>query len=168
MDLDRLFELADRSRVGKRFTDADIAFVSEAIPAALRDFPNHDVPAKIGHPAGFATAGAPVGTFLNAAALLCGQKVFGKRYTGSDFFQRVEKNMAFGVMRSHFHHGYPKGTYCCAQCTLAVYPVLASGGIKYFDAKALAGDVRRLIETGGWRFARLPSAAMVRWALSNG
>jgi hypothetical protein len=47
---------------------------------------------------------------------------------------------------------------------LAVYPVLESGGIRYFDCKTLAGDVKRLIEDGGWRFANPPNERMVRWA----
>lgn len=168
MDFDRLFQLADRSRGGKRFTVADADFVREAVPAAISDLTNYEAPAKIRHPAGFTVAGAPVRTFIKAALLLCGQRVFGRRYDGSAFFQQVEKELAFGVMRSHFHHGHPKGTHCCAQCTLAVYPVLASGGIKYFDTTELAEDVRRLIESGGWRFARPPSEAMVRWSLSCG
>lgn len=165
MDFDRLFALAELAR-GRRFTNADVAFVRDAVPKALSAFPNHRLPPKFVHPAGFSVSGAPVKTFAKAALLSCGQRVFGKRYEGSDFYQQVEKELAFGIMRSHFHHGYPKGTHCCAQCTLAVYPVLASGGIKYFDAKKLAVDVKRIIETGGWRFARPPSEAMRSWSLS--
>lgn len=166
MDIDRLFALAERVRSGQRFTDADVVFVRDAVPKALSTFPNHDVPPKFVHPAGFSVSGAPVNTFVKGALLSCGQRAFGKRYEGSDFYQQVEKELAFGIMRSHFHHGYPKGTHCCAQCTLAVYPVLASGGIKYFDAKKLAEDVKRLVETGAWRFARPPSEAMRKWSLS--
>ena len=167
MDIGRLFDLADLSRSGKRLTAADVAFVREAVPERLTGFPEVELPNRFRHPAGFTVTGAPVGTFVKAAALLCGQRVFGKRCEGSDFYQNVEMDLAFGVMRSHFHHGYPKGTHCCTQCTLAVYPVLASGGIRYFDTKPLAVDVRRLIETGGWRFARRPSEAMVKWSLSE-
>ena len=48
-------------------------------------------------------------------------------------FENVERDLALGIMRSHFHHEYPKGTHCCVQCTLAVYPVLEAGAIRYFD-----------------------------------
>ena len=50
----------------------------------------------------------------------------------------MEKDLAFGIMRSHFHHGYPKGVHCCAQCTLAVIPVLEAGAIRYFDCRELS------------------------------
>ncbi len=97
MDFDRLFQLADRSRGGKRFAVDDADFVSEAVPAALRDFPNYEAPAKIRHPAGFTVEGAPVGTFMKAALLLCGQRVFGKRYEGSGFFSAGRERV--GVRR---------------------------------------------------------------------
>jgi hypothetical protein len=47
----------------------------------------------------------------------------------------------------------------------AVYPALESGAIRYFDCKTLADDVKRLIESGAWRFAKPPSEKVVRWAL---
>lgn len=167
VDYERLFGLADCARNGQRFDDADVEFVADDIPDALGEFPLVKLPSKFRHPAGFSVAGAPVRTFVQGALLSCGQKVFGKRYTGAEFYLRVEKELAFAIMRSHFHHGFPKGAHCCAQCTLAVYPVLAAGGIKYFDAKALSGDVRQLVESGGWRFARTPNGAMVKWSLSS-
>ena len=166
MDFTRLFELAEHARSGRRFEDANAAFVRDRIPEALQDFPNHSLPTKIRHPAGFTVTGAPVKTFIKGALLSCGGRVFGKRYDGSEFYWRVEKELAFRVMRSHFHHGFPKGTHCCAQCTLAVYPVLSAGGIRYFEGRSLADNVRQLVESGGWRFARPPSEAMMRWSLS--
>ena len=42
---------------------------------------------------------------------------------------------------------------------------LESGAIRYFDCKTLADDVKRLIESGAWRFAKSPSEKVVRWAL---
>ena len=50
---------------------------------------------------------------MKSALLLAGQKALGRRYGGSLFYETVEKELALGIMRSHFHHGYPKGTYCC-------------------------------------------------------
>src|SRR5262249_8642844 len=96
------------------------------------------------------------------------QKVLGKRYEGSDFYEAVERDLAFGVMRSHFHHGYPKGTHCCQQCTLAVYPVLEAGALRYFECRELAADVRRLIEGKQWRSATAPNPKMLHWALQAG
>jgi hypothetical protein len=88
-------------------------------------------------------------------------------YEGSRFYQNVEKDLAFGIMRSHFHHGYPKGTHCCVQCSLAVYPVLAAAAIRYFDCGELAEVLRHLIEGRQWRFATPPNAQMISWSLSG-
>jgi hypothetical protein len=57
-------------------------------------------------------------------------------------------------MRSHFHHGYPKGTHYCVRCTLAVYPVLEAGATRYFDCALLAEQARRIVRKRQWRFAR--------------
>jgi hypothetical protein len=70
-------------------------------------------------------------------------------------------------MRSHFHNGYPKGTHCCMQCTLAVYAALETGAMRYFDCAELAAGVRRLIEERRCRFASEPNPKMLAWALPN-
>jgi hypothetical protein len=166
MDYEQLFTIADRARSGRRLTLEESAFIRDTVPKALGATSRGDGPKRINHPGGFALSGAPVRTFVSSALLLAGQKVFGKRYDGSPFYQDVERDLAFGIMRSHFHHGYPKGTHCCVQCSLAVYPVLETGAIRYFDCAPLAQDLKRLIETGGWRFATPPNPKMVRWALA--
>ena len=79
----------------------------------------------------------------------------------------LERDLALGVMRSHFHHEYPKGTHCCVQCTLAVYPVLEARAIRYFDCATLSERVRRIVRTRQWRFARPVNAAMVQWSLGD-
>lgn len=126
-----------------------------------------NLPKVIKHPAGFSISGAPVGTFLRSALLIAGRKALGNRYGGSPFYEMVERDLAFGIMRSHFHHGYPKGTHCCVQCTLAVYPVLEVGAIRYFDCTQLATNLRRLIQRGGWRFTKPANARLTRWALGE-
>ena len=128
-------------------------------------FPQLDLPKSIRHPGGFTVSGARVGTFLRGALLIAGQKVHGKRYGDSRFHEGVEKDLAFGILRSHFHHGYPKGAHCCVQCTLAVYPVLEAGAIRYFDCAELSRDLYRIIQQGEWRFAKPANARMVNWAL---
>ena len=168
MDFDTLWTVAERARARQRLPSEDVAFVREVVPRELESFPNLDLPKAIRHPAGFAISGAPVGTFLRSALLIAGQKALGSRFGGSAFYETVEKDLAFGIMRSHFHHGYPKGTHCCVQCTLAVYPALEAGAIRYFDCGQLARDVRRLITEGGWRFGKPPNARMLHWALRNG
>lgn len=130
-------------------------------------FPRLALPKSIRHPAGFPVSGAPVGTFLRSALLIAAQKALGERFSGSAFYERVERDLAFAIMRSHFHHGYPKGTHCCGQCTLAVYPALEAGTIRYFDCRELARDVRRLIVEGKWRFVSPPDARIVRWSLGD-
>jgi hypothetical protein len=168
MDFDKLWTVAERARTRQRLPSQDIAFVREVVPRELELFPRLHLPKAIRHPAGFSVSGAPVGTFLRSVLLIAGQKALGTRFGGSAFYETVEKDLAFGIMRSHFHHGYPKGTHCCVQCTLAVYPTLEAGAIRYFDCGQLSQDVRRLITEGEWRFVKPPNPKMVRWALGNG
>ena len=64
-------------------------------------------------------------------------------------------------MRSHFHHGYPKGVHCCVQCTLAVIPVLDAGAIRYFD-------LPRVVRSGQAsgppaQVDDLPDASILEW-----
>ena len=164
VDFDTLWRVADRARLRGGLSEEDVAFVRDVVPVELEAFPRLKLPKAIRHPAGFSIAGAPVGTFLRSALLIAGQTALGNRYAGSPFYEAVEKDLAFGIMRSHFHLGYPKGTHCCAQCTLAVYPVLEAGAIRYFDRAELAKGLRRLIDDGGWRFAKPANPKLERWA----
>ncbi len=167
MDLDTLWLVADRARSQRRLRGPDAAFVRDVVPEELAAFPRLSLPKVIRHPAGFSVSGAPVGTFLRSALLVAGQKALGPRYGGSPFYETVERDLAFGIMRSHFHHGYPKGTHCCAQCTLAVIPALEAGTMRYFDCAALARDVLRLVRGGGWRFSKPGNQGLARWALGQ-
>jgi len=109
-----------------------------------------------------------VRTFVRCALLLSAQRVFGRSYhRESDFYDRVERDLALGVMRSHFHLGYPKGAFCCAPCSLALYPVLEAGAIRWFDCKPLAATVRGLVEARTWRFTKATSPRMVAWSLGT-
>jgi hypothetical protein len=167
MDLDRLWSVADVARGKAKLSQDDREFIREEVPHQFAGFPQIELPKKVRHPAGFTVSGAPVVTFTRSALLLAGRRVLGKRYDAVPFYLQAEKDLAFGIMRSHFHHGYPKGTYCCTQCTLAVYPVLKANAIKYFDCTPLAEEVHRIIERGEWRFARSPNAKMLAWSLGE-
>ena len=167
MDLDTLWVVADRARTRPRLAPEDISFVRDVAPDQFGAFPRLKLPASIRHPAGFSISGASVGTFLRGALLVSGQKALGKRFGGAEFYERVEKDLAFGIMRSHFHHGYPKGVHCCVQCTLAVMPVLEAGAIRYFDCRELSSAVRGLVRKRQWRFAKPADPRMVRWALGD-
>ncbi len=167
MDLDTLWLVAERARTKQRLAPEDVSFIRDTVPAQLAAFPELKLRARVRHPAGFSISGAPIGTFLRSALLVAGQKALGRRCGGSEFYHRVERDLAFGIMRSHFHHGYPKGTHCCVQCTLAVLPVLDAGAIRYFDCGELSRAVRRLVEQRQWRFARPVDAGMLRWAIGD-
>jgi len=119
------------------------------------------------HAAGFSISGAPVGTFVRGALLVAGQKALGRRFGGSEFYERVEQDLALRIMRSHFHNGHPKGAYCCVQCTLAVIPVLDAGAIRYFDCGELSKAVRRLVQQRRWRFSKPVDPRIMRWALGT-
>ena len=167
MDYGRLFKVAESVRSGQRLPAEDTRFIRQEIPLDLPTFPQMKPPKSIRHPGGFSVSGAPVGTFIRGALLLAGQKAFGRRYVGSDFYQRVESDLALRVMRSHFHGDAPKGAFCCKQCTLAVLPVLEANAIRYFDCRRLANDVRRIINEGEWRFATPANAKMLQWSLQT-
>jgi hypothetical protein len=167
VDIDTLWVVAERARARGPFSRDDIEFVRNTLPASLDSFLRIKPPKTIRHPGGFTVSGAPVGTFLRSALLLVGQKALGRRFAGHAFFENVERDLALAVMRSHFHHGYPKGTHCCVQCTLAVYPVLEAGAIRYFECGPLSDQVRQIVRKRQWRFARPVNAAMVRWSLGE-
>jgi hypothetical protein len=167
MDLDTLWIVADRAREKPRLAPKDVSFIRDVAPGQLDAFPKLKLPTSIRHPAGFSVSGASVGTFVRAALLVAGQKALGRRCGGSEFYERVETDLAFRIMRSHFHNGYPKGAYCCVQCTLAVIPVLEAGAIRYFDCRDLSKSVRRLVRQREWRFAKSVDPRMVRWALGD-
>lgn len=167
MDLDMLWAVADRSRGRARLDSGDVSFVRDLAPAQFASFPKMKLPAKIRHPAGFSLSGAPIGTFVRGALLVAGQKALGRRFGGAEFYERVEQDLALRIMRSHFHHGNPKGAYCCVQCTLAVIPVLEAGAIRYFDCRTLSRSVTRLVKDRKWRFAKPVDPRMVRWALTE-
>lgn len=164
MDLNHLFEIADKARAREKLTTEDVAVVrgiAREEPGSVRRIA---WPARVRHPAGFTLTGAPVGTFARSALLLAGGRVLGQRYGESAFYTGVERDLAFGIMRSHFHNGYPKGTFCCAQCTLAVLPVLDANAIRYFDGRKLAKAVRQVIVGRQWRFRTRPPQAMLEWS----
>jgi len=167
MDYDRLWAVADLARDRRSLTPDHARFIRETIPSELSAFPRIKPPTSIKHPAGFSLSGAPVGTFLRSALLLAGRKALGNRYDGAPFYEDVEKDLAFGIMRSNFHHDYPKGAHCCQQCTLAVYPVLQLGAIRYFDCADLAAAVKQLVEQRKWRFSSPPNPKLLRWSLGD-
>ena len=136
-------------------------------PHQLDAFPHLKFPASVRHPAGFSISGAPVGTFVRSALLVAGQKALGRRFGGSEFYERVEQDLALRIMRSHFHHGYPKGVHCCIQCTLAVIPVLEAGAIRYFECRELSRSVKRLVRQRQWRFSKPVDPRMLQWALGD-
>ena len=86
-----------------------------------------------------------MGTLLRSALLIAGTKALGQEVPGLAFYESVERDLAFGIMRSYFHHGYPKGAHCCVQCTLAVYPALEARTIRYFDCTGLSAH-----QSTGW------------------
>jgi len=165
MDYARLLKVADAARGRGRLAAGDVGFICETVPAELADFPKLALPKSVKHPGGFTVSGAPVGTFARSALMLAAQKALGRRFGGDAFYERVESEFAMRIMRSHFHGEAPKGAFCCKQCTLAVLPVLEADAIRWFDGKALAKAVRRLIDERAWRFNTAPNAAMLAWAL---
>ena len=166
MDFDFLWKISERAKNRQKLTQDEKIFVSDVVLEELSEFPRISVPDRVRHPGGFSISGRPVVTLLGSALLLSAQGALGKRYADrSQFYGRVEEKLAFEIMRSHFHLGYPKGAHCCGQCTLAVYPVLRAEAIRWFDCRNLATAVRQIIETRSWRFSKSTNPKMVEWAL---
>ena len=133
VNCERLWVVAELAGARGLLPRADVALIRETLPAALHPFPGSSRRRR--SPPGWVTvSGTPVGTFLRSALLIAGQKALGRRFDGHPFFENVERDLALGVMRSHFHHEYPKGTHCCVRCTLAAYPVLKAGAIRFSTA----------------------------------
>ena len=130
VNFERLWVVAEWARARGSLSRDDIAFVRDTLPAALDSFPRIKLPKTIRHPGGFTVSGAPVGTFLRSALLIAGQKALGRRFANHSFFENVERDLALGVMRSHFHHEYPKGrTAACG----APSPCIRSSRRERFD-----------------------------------
>jgi hypothetical protein len=165
--LDTLWAVADRARARAALAREDVAFVRNIAPDRFNSLHTLKLPASIEHPAGFSVSGASVRTIVQSALLVAGQKALGRRFGASEFYERVEKDLAFGIMRSHFHLGHPKGVHCCVQCTLATIPVLDAGAIRYFDCRELSHAARLLIQKRKWRFAKPVDTRMVRWAMGH-
>jgi hypothetical protein len=108
IDLDTLWEVADQARGRARLSSSEVKFVRDIAPSQLDSFPRLKLPKSIRHPASFSVSGASAGTFVRSALLVAGQKALGRRFGGHEFCERVEKDLAFGIMRSHFHNGYPR------------------------------------------------------------
>ena len=167
MDFDRLWAVAERARQRAPLAREDVRFVRDVVPEQLDTYPKIKVPARVRHPAGFSVAGRPVLSFAKSALLVAGQKALGRRFGGHEFYERVERDLAMGIMRSNFHNGYPKGAYCCVQCSLAVIPALDAGAIRYFDCPEVSAAARALVKRRKWRFSRPADPKMVKWALGD-
>ena len=74
-----------------RLAPEDVSFVGDVVPGQLDSFPRMKLPTSVRHPAGFAVSGASVGTFVRGALLVAGQKALGRRFGGSEFYERVRR-----------------------------------------------------------------------------
>src|SRR6185369_14307077 len=99
MDFEKLWIVADHARERSPLSRDDVRFVRDEIPEQLESFPKIKLPARVRHPEGFPIAGASVGTFMCSALLVAGQKALGRRFGGNDFYERVEHDLAFRIMR---------------------------------------------------------------------
>lgn len=165
MDYERLFILADAARAGQKPKGEDAQFVAETVPAALAGFPSYKRPERVPHPAGFTVSGAPVGTYLRSAMLITAAKLFGERYKGAPFYERVETDFAMRIMSAHFNKAAPKGCFCCIQCSLAVLPALEANTMRWFDCRPAAENLRAVIGRREWRFKGNANPKMLAWSL---
>lgn len=168
MNFERILEIGDRARFAGKLSPDDQVFVREAIPLELGMFPQITCPSRMRHPSGVLISGAVVRTFIKCAMVLGARRVLGpKYYASSSFYDRVACDLLLGMTLSHFQHGDPKGAYCCAQCTLAFYPVLKAQALRWVDCKRMASNVKSLIEQRKWRFSPSTSTKLIAWSLQE-
>jgi hypothetical protein len=168
MNLELLFRISDKVRARARLTPEEKRFVAVTLPAELAAFPRVEWPGRVSHPAGFTIRGAVVRTFAKCALVVAARGALGARFVErSSFYERVESVLSLGIMRAHFHHGDPKGMFCCPPCTLAAFTVLEAGALRWIDGRKLAPSVRGLIESRQWKFTRFRNPAMLEWALNG-
>ena len=168
MDYERLLKIGDQCRFPIRLSSQDKVFICETVPEELHTFPNFKYPSHLKHPGGFTISGAVVRSFIKCALVLAGRRALGVQYyRQSEFYDHVARELTLGMTLSHFHHSDPKGAYCCAQCTLALYPVLKAGALRWVNCIQLASAVRSLIEDRKWRFTTSTNPRMITWSLSE-
>ena len=167
MYIERLVELSEQAKNGGKFTREEKTYIDVELPKLLKDYPDIDVPRKFKHPAGFSVSGAPVRTFLKSMLLMSGRRALGHRFGGSEFYEKVEYDLAFHIMRSHFHNQYPKGTFCCAKCTLAILPALRMKTIRWFDCEESADSILEVVNEKQWRYSNFKNQNMLDWSLSK-
>lgn len=166
MIFEKILEIGDRARWRARLPADDRLFLREEIPREMAAFPSIIYPPRMRHPGGFTISGAVVRTFVKAALVLGARRAFGRRFDAEvEFYDRVARDLTLGMALSHFRHGDPKGAYCCAHCTLAIYPVLQARALRLVDCGQLSEAVRGLIESRGWRFSRATSPKVIQWSL---
>jgi len=95
-----------------------------------------------------------------AALLIAGQKALGKRFGGSDFYERVEKDLAFGASCARIF------TTAIRRVYIAVFSAHLRA-IRYFDCRELFVALRRIVRQRQWRFAKSTDPRIVRWALGD-
>jgi hypothetical protein len=166
LDYERIMAVGDRARRRKPLDRAALDFVVREEAGSLDEILGRKHIARLRHPAGFTISGAVVRTFVSASLVLAGRHALGRDFAKkSAYFEAIARDIAFGVMRSHFVHGDPKGAYCCPQCTLAVYPLYEARALPWLGGPELAEDVRTLVRERGWRFSCAPRPAMEAWSL---
>lgn len=168
MDFERILQIGDQARRGEKLSANDHTFVREVVPTALATYPQIAYPSRIRHQSGAIISGAVVRTFVKCAMVLAARRTLGpKYYAKSDFYDRVARDLMLDMTLTHFRHGAPKGALCCAQRTLAIYPVLGARALRRIDCKALAIAVKDMIEERKWRFSQSTNARLIAWSLNE-
>jgi hypothetical protein len=164
--MERLHELLEAVSTGSRLSRSD----KEAVPELLdRMYPlleSGRSPPGFRLASGEVARGATGRIALNAYLLLLARKAFGRDYTRSD--RRLHywnMHLGFHIMRSHFGGWSEKGIYCCATCTLSVFPLYCTRAFGAFDCDLLKQNVLAALTDRTGPFSRKFSPRYAEWAM---
>lgn len=164
--MEQLYCLLDKAASGKRFSrgDKDMALSLFGEMHALLESRRN--PSYFLLASGERAKGATGRIALNAYFLLLGRLALGRNYARTD--ERMgywNMYLGFQIMRSNFGGRSEKGLYCCATCTLSVFPLYCTHAFDSFDCDLLKANVLEALSKGTGRFACKYSKKYEQWAI---
>lgn len=164
--MDDIYPMLNKIRAGGRLSTED----RQILPGFLDEM---HIPLELGAaPEGFRLAtGKQARGATGRVALQCYFLLLGRKFMGANFTQNDKRmeffnlHLGFHIMRGHFMGKYAPGMYCCATCTLSVFPLYCNRALFGFDNKRMEQNVIDAIETGKPPFTTKYDQKYAQWAL---
>lgn len=151
---------------GEKLSAAEKKRIEAELPAFIRDLSPKSAPARLRLPTGESLGDATRMTALKCQCLFLARSAFGPNYAKADEeYERLAKDVLFGVMRHAFNSDDPKGIFCCPSCTLSLLPLYAASCFRWVDCEELKSNVLTALNDGASVFARAYPKAYAQWAV---